>query len=412
MLFLSNHFPPKGYIGGAEVSNFHTCRELRRGGIDCSILAINHRYPEAADLWYDYDGIPVHNVALTTSESSPWRDIFDPRIFRLVSRELRRIKPDLVHLANVSGSTLAPFVAARRAGVPVVCTLHDLWLLCPNNMLYRPSGGFCDPTHAPQECERCFRRYDFWGHVPYRRSVFRALTANVRLFVSPSQALIDRHVEAGYSPDRFRLVPYGLREERIPEPSHPAVIRVNESRAMYNTLAFAGGGVETKGAHVLFQAIPLMLRHIERLRVVIAGGGEQRLLDSFRAYAPAVQVLGRIPFEEMRTLFGAVDLSVVPSVWHENSPVVIYENYQAGTPVLGSDFGGIPELIREGQTGYTFPVGDPVGLAEKAILHFARPSYERRRMRQACYRRVSSVLSLRQHIVGMQAVHEEALTDQ
>jgi len=153
----------------------------------------------------------------------------------------------------------------------------------------------------------------------------------------------------------------------------------------------------------------MMLRHIERLRVVVAGVGEERFLVQFHQYAPAVHVLGWVPFGEMRALFAAADLTIIPSVWHENSPVVIYENFHVGTPVVGSAFGGIPELIREGETGYLFPVGDAAALAERVILHFARPAYERRRMRQRCIEEVRTHLTLEKHIEGILQVYREAL---
>ena len=79
-----------------------------------------------------------------------------------------------------AGATLAPFVACRRLGVPVVLTLHDHWLLCPNNMLYRGNGVSCDPAADAARLRRCFRRYAFWANIPRRRQVFSRLVASVR----------------------------------------------------------------------------------------------------------------------------------------------------------------------------------------------------------------------------------------
>jgi glycosyltransferase involved in cell wall biosynthesis len=174
-------------------------------------------------------------------------------------------------------------------------------------------------------------------------------------------------------------------------------------------VAFAGGGVTVKGAQVLLDALPLLLPHVPGLRVAVAGGGDARLLNAFRRFEPQVWVLGRVPFPEMRAFFGAADLSLVPSVWHENSPVVIFENFQMGTPVVGSDFGGIPEFIEPGATGYLFPRGDSAALAERVIRHFARPARARRRMRQACYRFVQTALTWERHVAGTLAVYDEVV---
>jgi len=76
----------------------------------------------------------------------------------------------------------------------------------------------------------------------------------------------------------------------------------------------------------------------------------------FSVIAPSpVRMLGKVPFYEMGTLYSAADLTLVPSVWYDNSPTVIYESLLGGTPVLGSAIGGIPELIREGETDISFP---------------------------------------------------------
>jgi glycosyltransferase involved in cell wall biosynthesis len=178
----------------------------------------------------------------------------------------------------------------------------------------------------------------------------------------------------------------------------------------YNTLLFAGAVVESKGIRTLIEAIPLLAKYIDPLRLIVAGTGEQRFMRTLRSFSPStVKLLGRVPFWEMRTLYSMADLTVVPSIWYENSPMVIYESLLAGTPALGSAIGGIPELIDEGATGYLFPPGDAVALAEEAIQHFARPAYERRRMRQHCAEHAQAHMTLDRHIERLLQVYEEVL---
>jgi glycosyltransferase involved in cell wall biosynthesis len=178
------------------------------------------------------------------------------------------------------------------------------------------------------------------------------------------------------------------------------------------TLAFAGGGVEIKGAMVLLDALPELLGLVPKLRVLVAGGGEERILERFRQAGPGVRVLGRLPISQMRALYSVSDLTLVPSVWHENSPMVIGESFESGTPVAGSDFGGIPELIRDGQTGYLFPVGDASALAETVAAHLARTADERRRMRHNCVQEIRSKFTLAKHVRGLEQLYAEVLQDQ
>jgi len=362
------------------------------------VLIINNRQQADSDEWYSVDGIPTHRITLRTR--LPGQETFDARIYRIVRRELMVTRPDLVHVHNVSGMSLAPFAACRRAGVPVVNTLHDLWLLCPNNMRYRTDGAFCDPLHFPNGCRQCFQGYQYWATVPQRKQLFQKVTASVHTFICPSQALIERHVEAGYSRHRFRLIPYGFAEAIPTQPQDGQVQQIERSAAQHRTLVFAGGGSVNKGAQVVLDAIPKLLPHLDNLRIIVAGGGEDRFLAQFRALEPRVQVLQRINFADMRLLFADADLTIVASTWHENSPVVIYENFQVGTPCVGSNFGGIPELISEDKTGYLFPTGDANGLAEKILHHFQKPAAQRRWMRRECVKTARQHLGLAAHLAA------------
>lgn len=408
VLFVMNLFSP-AYTGGAEVINYHTCRGLRREGVDCSILVVNNRAPAPVDEAYGYGGIPVHRLGFYSRKRRAWRDLFDGRVYRTVKAEVQRQQPHLVHIHNVSGATLAPYLACRAANLPVVNTLHDFWLLCPNNMLYRRDGSSCDALQDPRGCRHCFRRYDYWADVPHRRSLFARLTSNVRIFISPSNALTNSHVLAGYDRRRFRLVRHGIDHQTASEPEHVGVREVIASRGQFRTLVFAGGGIEIKGAKVLLEALPLILRHVDHVRLLVVGRGETRILSQFRQYGASVRLLGQMPYGEIRHLLAAADLVLVPSTCQESFSLVTLESLQVGTPVVGSDFGGIPELIDEGETGYLIPAGDAVALAERIILHFARPAAVRRRMHRQCRQAVEEKLSFEKHIRGTLDVYQEVL---
>ncbi len=409
VLFVTNTFPPD-YTGGAEVSLFHTCRGLMAAGVACRVLYANNRRKTAGDERYSVEGVPVRRVQFATHHI--WQDVLDRRIVEVVRREIRRFRPDLVHVHNVSGASLAPFVACREEGAPVVATLHDHWLLCPNNMLYRRDGESCDPASFPpgsHGCGRCLRRYDYWADIPRRGQLFAGLTANVRCFISPSQALIAQHVAAGYAPSRFRRVRHGIEDRPIPSTQLSAEVAQACAAAQSRpTLLFAGGGVEIKGADTLLAALPGLMAGLEDVQVVVAGGGDAQTLQRFRRFAPAVQTLGPVPFRQMRALFAAADLVLLPSVWPEAYSMVIYEAFQTGTPAAGARIGAVPELIDDTR-GYLFAPGDASELTAQVLAHFAKSGQARRRMRQACRRFAVQELSLAQHIAALCAVYAEAV---
>ncbi|MBI5878449.1 MAG: glycosyltransferase [Chloroflexi bacterium] len=398
------------YVGGAEISALHTCRELQRRGMDIRVLVVNNRFPGRSQRdALTYDGLSVRRARFNTPIRAAWTDVFDARVFQYVRTELEDFRPDLVHAHNVSGATLSPYLACRAAGVRVVNTLHDLWLLCPNNMRYRRDGTLCDSRPAHGGCRLCFRRYDYWGAVPFRGLLFSLLTANVQLFISPSQALIEQHVRAGYNAQRFRMVPNGIVASGNGFELAPPDAGFGALNARRPTLVYAGGGIETKGAAVMLDALPIMLRTVDNLEVLVAGGGEERLLSAMRAFGPRVRVLGPLPYAAMRALFASADLTVTPSVWPENSPTVIYESFEAGTPVAGSRVGGIPELVTDGETGYLFPRGDAASLAATVIGHFALPAPARRRMRLRCLAASRTRFSMDSHIAGVLQAYREVM---
>jgi glycosyltransferase involved in cell wall biosynthesis len=235
----------------------------------------------------------------------------------------------------------------------------------------------------------------------------------VSLFVSPSQALIDLHVAAGYARRRFRLLRNGILHEHFAQPSTDRVRDVAQDRGLYRSLLFAGAIVESKGVATLLRALPLLERYVDRLCLLVAGWGDQVFVNALQRHAPSpVRMLGKVPFYEMGTLYSAADLTLVPSVWYDNSPTVIYESLLGGTPVLASAIGGIPELIREGETGYLVPAGDPVALAEGVIQHFARSPLERRRMRLRCTLDGRQQFDIDVHLDGLLPVYREAVDKQ
>ncbi len=411
VLVFTNFFPPD-YVGGAEVSIYHSCRGLMTRGVVCSVLTVNHRQPVRANEWFDLDGLSIHRVRFDTR--LPGGSLFDPRVYQTVRREIADLRPDVVHVHNVSGASLAPFAAAKSMGVPVLNTLHDLWLICPCNMRLQADGSYCDPRRWPNGCGRCWRQNDYWAAVPRRHQIFAALTRGVDRFLSPSQAVIDRLVETGYDRERFQLLRLGFDDAaRQNEPLPAPVARaIGETRGR-PIIVFAGGGTTIKGARVVLDAVPKLVEQVKGLRVLVAGGGDPEVLAEFERLPPPaseqVTVLGRVPFHAMRQLFAAADLTLFPSLWHENSPVTIFENFQVGTPLVASRVGGIPEFIDEGETGYLVPPGDVDALVDAVVGHFGRSPVERRRMRQRCVKVVQTGLSLDAHLDALEKVYEEML---
>jgi glycosyltransferase involved in cell wall biosynthesis len=405
ILAVTNHSLPSRQ-GGAEVALFNSCQGLREAGHEVRILSITAQGLAPLDRAHELGGLVVHEVALARRVNNRVLQTYDPAVAARVRTEIERFKPDIMHTHNLSGSSLAPIRVAGMLRLPVVATLHDLWLLCANNMLLRSDLSLCSPADPP--CGRCFREYDYWAPVPRRRTVFRRLTGNVCTFVSPSQRLIDLHVEGGYERTRFALVRHGLH----PLAQSPADGARTTARWKIGatTMLFVGAVVLSKGVGVLIEALPRLIQGIPRFRLLVAGRGAQHLEAELQAFGEHVVMLGAVPRTRIADVYPGVGLTVMPSTINENSPLSVCESLMAGTPVLGARIGGIPELIVEGETGYLYEPHDPRALADAAIQHFQRASRDIRAMRRASMAYGEREFSVTMHVERLVEIYQSALS--
>jgi len=201
-----------------------------------------------------------------------------------------------------------------------------------------------------------------------RNLYIRALFDCVDLFISPSQFLRSRYVEWGIPEQRIVMLENGLPEAGV---SKPRSLATGQRRSRF---AYFGQITPFKGLEVLLQAferLPESLRAEASLE--IHGGGHQVFRPEFRdaidkaiaAASPTVRYFGPYAPRDVSRLMAKVDWVVVPSIWWENSPLVIQEAYRHGLPVISSDIGGMAEKVPDGITGLNFRVGSAGDLAER-----------------------------------------------
>jgi glycosyltransferase involved in cell wall biosynthesis len=171
------------------------------------------------------------------------------------------------------------------------------------------------------------------------------------------------------------------------------------------TLLFAGGLNVIKGAQVLIDALDEVVRRVPGFRLLVAGGGLPAYMSQLQRFGRSVRLLGQVPFRDMHALYSAADLTAVPSTCQENLPLVANESVAMGTPVVGTGHGGIPEIVRDEETGYLVPPGDPQALAERVIAHFEKPAPARREMRQRSVQHGRDLLAWDRHLDALGDVY-------
>lgn len=376
-------------IGGAEVYAHGVVEALRERGEDVALFGAS---PDGET---DRPGLRV--IQRPAYDAN--RLVEDPAALHALREYVQRFRPDVLHVHNVFSVALDVLHYLMSCGTPVVHTIHDFQLLCPNSWCVRGDGAPC-PGGAGTQCflHGCQENYpyDAW-RVLLTLLGQRIASAGTSIALAPSSYLAERLRAHGWRD--VRHLPYFVE---LPAPSAPQPRSSDE-------VLYVGRLQPEKGVGVLLDAMPTVLAGVPTAHLTVVGGGAQAGALQTRAVrlgiAPSVRFLTHQPRAAIVDHYAAAAVCVLPSIWTENSPLVAYECLQAGLPILGSRSGGIPELI-DG-CGITFEPGDSKGLAE-AILRFLRlPADDRERMSLAARARARP-FGRDAHIQALQSVYSQA----
>jgi glycosyltransferase involved in cell wall biosynthesis len=285
-------------------------------------------------------------------------------------------RPDIVHLQNIHHH-LSPSViaAAARRAVPVVWTLHDFSVICPNGNLFA-RGRVCEECRPVRfhrmVVNRCKRASLPASAVAALESaVHRAMRLfdSVDLFIAPSRFLADKLREFDFYPGRVVHLDHFI-EPADTGSGHGARAGTAPARGP-GCLVYAGRLVPDKGIATLLQAASRW----GRIPLKVAGDGEMRqAVVEAAARNPLVEYLGHVDGADLRGLLASSLAAVVPSVCYENQPYAVLEAWREGRPVIGAGHGGLADLLGDGERGLTFLPGDADDLARATMRLAAEPS--------------------------------------
>lgn len=348
---INSHYYPDEH-GGAERSLRFLAEAAVALGHECTVFTTGDTR-ESTEL----NGVGVERFSLrkrpTASAAARaklmWhlRDTYSSAGAVEMSNAIRRFAPDVAHTNNLSGISVALWGCLRRMGIPIAHTLRDYYLICPNTAQFR-NGSSCG--------SRC-------GACRVMGAPRIAATRHVNTVIGNSHFVLESHLRAGAFEGAHRDVIYNGYE--APAPVAPRVA-VPGHRPF--TLGFIGRLAPTKGVELLMDAfvravaaasLPLVLR--------IAGTGDVEYVRGLRERAKdwPIELIGKAT---PAAFYDSVDVTVVPSLWHEPLARVIFESFAHGVPVLASSRGGSPELVVPGKTGWLFDPSEE-GALERAIHH-------------------------------------------
>ena len=347
--------------GGSERYMFDLNRLLENGGNEIVHFAMQHEknFPSPfSDYFVDQLDF-FETSSILQKVQSAGRVIYSFEAQKKLSRLLVDTKPALAHLHNIAHQ-LSPSIihALKSQSIPIVQTLHDYKLVCPTYTLYTNE-------HV---CEKCLlgNYYHVVTNRCNRGSLLASLTnmlemyihsflksyEHIDTFISPSKFLLNKIVEGGVDATKIHHVPLFLDTTQFPP------------KYEHNGyLLFFGQLIAVKGLGTVLDA----LKRMKGVRLIVAGRGQQE--SQFRQIAEKlnlnVDFVGFQSGDALRELVSGAMAIVVPSLWYENQPFAILESFAYGKPVIGSNIGGIPELIDDYRNGLLFEPGNADALADK-----------------------------------------------
>ncbi len=262
-----------------------------------------------------------------------------------VRKILKQERPAAVLTHNLKGiGYLIPRVI-KKLGIPHLHTLHDV-------QLSRPSGLIFFGQEKP------FLILD----KIYER-ICRTLFNSPDVIISPSQWLLDYYRRRGFfNGSKLSVLPNPVIFKKVKKQQEA------EDSSGKIKLLYAGQLENLKGIVFLIEACKKI--KLSNWQLLIIGAGS--LEDKVKALVEGdnrFYFIGRLEHDQLIDFYRQVDLTIVPSLCYENSPTVIYESLVANVPVIASDIGGIPEIIKDDYNGFTFAPGNEKNLIE-VLEHF------------------------------------------
>jgi glycosyltransferase involved in cell wall biosynthesis len=378
ILLVSHKYPPYA-VGGVEVYTYNLAQTLgTRHRVSVFFRYDDPDGPPFAEHDLEVDGVltrcvSCHPGGLKASVAGQFFDTFQNRqIEASFARFIAQVQPDLIHVQHVMALSARLLKLARRSGVPLVLTLHDYWFMCSNSQLIWPNAQTCRGKAWGMNCVRCAAAARFpspWVRwlrpvlAPlflYRDRLVRRAALQADQLIAPSQFLIDRYVAAGLPEDQFAYLENGVplaHIRRVPWRPADGPLRVT----------FLGSLAWQKGVHVLVEAFNGLPHGVARLRI----WGNPAVFPDYASRLrrlladPDAQLMGPIPNERVGEVLADSDVMIVPSLWYENSPIVIQEARAAGLPVVASGHGALAEKVHDGLDGLLFTPGDVAALRHR-----------------------------------------------
>ena len=279
------------------------------------------------------------------------------------------IKPDIAHIHNIAHQ-ISPSILTvlKKRGIPIVQTLHDFKLICPSYLFYvhdKPCEKCKDNNFYNAILNKCIKNSVSGSFLIAMEMYFHKIIRiydNVDIFITPSIFMKNKLEAFGIDSDKLIHIPnFVLADSFVP------------NYDFKDYFIYFGRLSEEKGIRTLIKA----MEKNWKTKLLVVGDGV--LKNELKKYAEDkgftnIIFTGYKSGDELNDLIRNAMFTIVPSECYENCPMAILESFAMGKPVIGSNIGGIPELISDGFDGLLFESGNEMDLKEKIFYLFNNSS--------------------------------------
>ncbi len=292
--------------------------------------------------------------------TAPFRIIYSAEARRKIRKVLYDFNPDIVHLNNIQFHLTPSIILEAEkyrkktgSNLKIIYTAHDYQLICPSHGLFDTDIRICTKclggnyTHCLRtKCVKNSRAKSLLGTIDAYFWKFSKAYSYIDTIICPSEFLKSKLD----TQDRFSDITVALHN--FIEPFSASTVYKGDYVLEFGHLS------RDKGTNTLLE----VAKHMPETRFVFAGYGKA---EEDIAKVPNAEYVGFKTGQELTELIQKAKCSVYPSEWYENCPFSVIESQMFLTPVVASRMGGIPELVRDGETGLLFEAGNPDDLEKK-----------------------------------------------
>ncbi len=343
--FLSSLYSPFE-IGGAEIYVRKVAEGLVKRGHEVQVITVLQQ--KNSKTQENINGVSVYRVEpfnlypnydfsrKPLMERAAWHliDLWNMRSYQAIKHIIEIEKPDIIHINNFTGLSSAIFNLGKSLDIPLVFTPHDYALICLRTTLLKSSLELC--TNPPFTCR-------------VHNALQKYLVDGKPDAITPvSNFLFDKLSERGLF---LNMKPVVLKV--------PVILNPCRTVKSYGSLKllYAGRFDKQKGIYTLIEAFRQL--HTQNVSLDMVGTGpEFENVKKIVSEYQNITLHGFIPNDKIQQFYQTANLVIVPSLWYDMAQFVIAEAFNSSTPVIGSNIGGIPEVINNGHNGFLFTPGD------------------------------------------------------